>query len=126
MAVDPDRAKSLFLAASELADPAERAAYLDRECGRQTELRTWIEGLLRVDTASVPVAAPTDVTGMFDPVLLGPTVMAAADFGPDGATATVGDTPRAVPVAGLAPGAEIAETTGSPTLSTLLDFGVTP
>jgi hypothetical protein len=32
MAVDPARAKSLFLAASDLTDPAERAAYLDREC----------------------------------------------------------------------------------------------
>ena len=35
MAIDPARAKSLFLAASEIADPAERAAYLDRECGEE-------------------------------------------------------------------------------------------
>ena len=33
MAVDPARVKSLFLAASDLHSPAERAAYLDRECG---------------------------------------------------------------------------------------------
>ena len=33
MAVDAARAKSLFLAASDLAGPAERAAFLDRECG---------------------------------------------------------------------------------------------
>ena len=39
MAVDPARAKSLFLNASDLADPAERAAYLERECGRDAELR---------------------------------------------------------------------------------------
>ena len=39
MAVDSARAKSLFLAASELADPAERAAYLERECGGDAALR---------------------------------------------------------------------------------------
>ena len=39
MAVDAARAKSLFLNASDLADPAERAAYLDRECGDDAELR---------------------------------------------------------------------------------------
>ena len=39
MAVDAARAKSLFLEASELADPAERAAYLERECGGDAELR---------------------------------------------------------------------------------------
>jgi hypothetical protein len=33
MAVDAARAKSLFLAASELADPRARAAYLDCEYG---------------------------------------------------------------------------------------------
>jgi hypothetical protein len=31
MAVEASRAKSLFLAASDLANPVERAAYLDRE-----------------------------------------------------------------------------------------------
>jgi hypothetical protein len=39
MAVDAARAKSLFLAASDLADPAERAAYLDRECGGHEQAR---------------------------------------------------------------------------------------
>ena len=38
MAVDPPRAKSLFLTASDLESPAERAAYLDRECGADAEL----------------------------------------------------------------------------------------
>ena len=33
MAVDAARAKTLFLDASELADPAARAAYLDAACG---------------------------------------------------------------------------------------------
>ena len=35
MAVDPARAKSLLLVASDLVDPAKRAAYLERECGGQ-------------------------------------------------------------------------------------------
>ena len=39
MAVDAARAKSLFLNASELADPAARVAYLERECGGDAELR---------------------------------------------------------------------------------------
>ena len=37
MPVDAARAKSLFLAASDLKDPAERAAYLDRVCGGDAE-----------------------------------------------------------------------------------------
>ena len=38
MAVDAARAKSLFLAAPDLADSAERAAYLGLECGGDAEL----------------------------------------------------------------------------------------
>src|SRR5262249_32973603 len=49
MAVDPARAKSLFLAASDLADPEERAAYLDRECAGDGELRARVEALLRAN-----------------------------------------------------------------------------
>jgi WD40 repeat protein/serine/threonine protein kinase len=57
MAVDAARAKSLFLAASDLADPAERAAFLDRECGGDAELRARVEALLRAnDAAPLPVA----------------------------------------------------------------------
>src|SRR5262249_55981824 len=52
MAVDPARAKSLFLNASDLADPAERAAYLNRECGDDTELRNRVEALLRANEES--------------------------------------------------------------------------
>jgi serine/threonine protein kinase len=47
MAVDPKRLKELFLIASEMASPAERAAFLDRECGTDSELRRRLEGLLR-------------------------------------------------------------------------------
>ena len=49
MAVDAARAKSLFLNASELAGPAARAAYLERECGADAELRERIEALLAAD-----------------------------------------------------------------------------
>src|SRR5215831_7887927 len=58
MAVDPARAKTLFLAASELADPAERAAYLDRECGGDVELRARVEALLRANDAAPLPPAP--------------------------------------------------------------------
>jgi serine/threonine protein kinase len=57
MAIDAARAKSLFLAASDLDDPAERAALLDRECGGDAELRAWVEALLRAnDAAPLPAA----------------------------------------------------------------------
>ncbi|MGL4552959.1 MAG: serine/threonine-protein kinase, partial [Gemmataceae bacterium] len=58
MAVDPARAKSLFLAISELP-PAERADYLDRECGSDADLRDRVEALLAADA---PAGA-----GTFDP-----------------------------------------------------------
>src|SRR5215472_10223645 len=68
MAVDAARAKSLFLAASDLADPTERAAYLDRECGGDAELRARAEALLRAnDAAPMPDPEPGDATGTFGP-----------------------------------------------------------
>jgi WD40 repeat protein/serine/threonine protein kinase len=63
MAVDAARAKSLFLAASDLADPALRAAYLDRECGGDAELRARVDALLRAnDAAPLPLDSPGDAT----------------------------------------------------------------
>ena len=50
MPIDAARAKSLFLAASDLAD-AERASFLDRECGGDAELRARVEALLRANDA---------------------------------------------------------------------------
>ena len=70
MAVDPARAKSLFLAASDLDDPATRAAYLERECGGNSELRVRVEALLRAnDDSPLPPAeaagvAPTHVAAL--------------------------------------------------------------
>src|SRR4051812_35718439 len=52
MAVDTARAKSLFLAASDVAEAGERAAYLNRECGVDLELLERVEGLLRANDAS--------------------------------------------------------------------------
>ena len=43
--------------ASDLSDPAERAAYLERECGDDTELRGRVEALLRANDAS-PLPPP--------------------------------------------------------------------
>src|SRR3954469_16708943 len=49
---------------SDLSDPAERAAYLDRECGDDAELRGRVEALLRAnDAAPLPPAGAADVTG---------------------------------------------------------------
>ena len=62
MAVDAARAKSLFLAASDLADPTERAAYLHRECGDDAKLRARVEALLRAhDAAPLPAAGGATV-----------------------------------------------------------------
>ena len=55
MAVDAARAKSLFLTASDLTDPAERVAYLERECGGDAELRARVEALLAADGGGAPV-----------------------------------------------------------------------
>src|SRR6516162_9247141 len=64
MAVDPARAKSLFLAASDLADPAERAAFLERACGGDAALRARVEALLRAnDAAPLPLDSPGETTG---------------------------------------------------------------
>jgi serine/threonine protein kinase/tetratricopeptide (TPR) repeat protein len=68
MAVDCARAKALFLAASDLADPAERAAYLGRECGGDADLRARVEALLRAnDAAPLPEPGVTDRTGTLAP-----------------------------------------------------------
>ncbi len=53
MTVDSARAKSIFLAASEVPDPAARADYLDQQCGNDGPLRARVEALLRADDAAV-------------------------------------------------------------------------
>jgi hypothetical protein len=61
MPVDPARAKSLFLVAADLLDPVERAAFLDRECGGDAQLRKRVEALLRAD-----VPLPEEPHATFD------------------------------------------------------------
>ncbi len=46
MALDPRRVKALFNAALDLPDPAERPAFLERECRDDRELRARLEELL--------------------------------------------------------------------------------
>ena len=38
---------AIFLTARDMADPAERAAYLSRACGNDAELRQRVESMLR-------------------------------------------------------------------------------
>ncbi|MGO9921798.1 MAG: tetratricopeptide repeat protein [Isosphaeraceae bacterium] len=64
MAVDPARAKSLFLEASDLASPAERAAYLDRECGGEAELRARVVALLAAHDKAGPFPEPNATTAV--------------------------------------------------------------
>src|SRR5262245_53980471 len=45
-------AEEIFLAALEQKDPAERAAYLDRACRPDAELRRQVEGLLQAHEAA--------------------------------------------------------------------------
>ena len=66
MAVDAARAKSLFLTASDLTDPSERAAYLERECRGDAELRARVEALLAAAGGGVPVP-DEDLTGAHEP-----------------------------------------------------------
>src|SRR5262245_10076162 len=47
MPIDPGRVQAVFLAAVAQPTAAERAAYLDEACGRETELRQRVELLLR-------------------------------------------------------------------------------
>ena len=67
MTFDTARAKSLFLAALDLADQAARAAYLDRECGGEAELRDRVETLLRAsDRAPLLESGRANVAGSLD------------------------------------------------------------
>jgi len=68
MAVDAARAKSLFLAASDLSDRAQRAAFLERECGGDVELRDRVEILLRAnDGGPLSPIEPSGGTSAYAP-----------------------------------------------------------
>ena len=71
MPYDPLRAKSLFLAALDRDDPADRRAFLDRECpAADPELRQHVDALLAGhDRANLPFDAWPDAAA----ILAGPT-----------------------------------------------------
>ncbi len=108
MAVDAARAKSLFLNASELADPAARVAYLERECGGDAELRARVEALLAADGGGAPVL-DEDLTGAHEPTSAAtleataasraetrlPSELATAEDRSDGADFTLARAPQA-------------------------------
>ncbi len=83
MAVDAGRAKSIFLNASDLADSFERAAYLDRECGLNAELRGRVEALLRANDQS-PIKLPATAAETVD-----------SSEGASPSAPTIGHTPEA-------------------------------
>jgi eukaryotic-like serine/threonine-protein kinase len=108
MAVDAARAKSLFLTASDLTDPAERAAYLERECGGDAELRARVEALLTADGGGAPVL-DEDLTCAHEPTSPAtleataasraetrlPSELATAEDRSDGADFTLARAPQA-------------------------------
>ena len=67
MPLDAARAKSLFLIASDISDPAARNAFLERECSGDVELRARVEALLRAnDAAPLPPVAVEEGIGTID------------------------------------------------------------
>jgi serine/threonine protein kinase/Tfp pilus assembly protein PilF len=68
MAADLLRVKSVFLAAADLEDPAQRAAYLDGACGADADLRSRVEALLRAnDAAPLSTGKPLSATCDYTP-----------------------------------------------------------
>jgi eukaryotic-like serine/threonine-protein kinase len=121
MAFDAARAKSLFLNASELADPAERTAYLERECGGDGALRQRVEALLAAHDGGER-SVEGNATGMDDPTApetveataaalaetrLPPAPTTATDRSV-GADSTVAGAPRADSAGGFVAGLVIA------------------
>jgi len=68
--------RSIFSAALDIPDPADRAAYLDRACAGDPALRRHIEGLIAAQTglgsflARPPLAA--GITAAYEPLTEGP------------------------------------------------------
>ena len=71
MLLDPRRVKALFNAALDLADPVDRTAFLDKECGDDRELRQRLGELLAAyeqpaGTLEQPVAEYHGQATVFD------------------------------------------------------------
>ena len=120
MAFDPDRVKSLFLEASEFSSPEERAAYLDRECGGEPELRARVEALLAAEDRAGPVPE-AEVTGVFDPT---PAEPSKSDPGGANRPRVVGGPGRRRD--GGAPGVEPDGTRSSPAAPAVSPAGFVP
>jgi WD40 repeat protein/serine/threonine protein kinase len=75
--------EQVFLAALELADPAERAAYLDRACGGDAAFRRQVEALLAAHFRSGEFLDSPAVDRPREGAL--PDATATANLGPDGA-----------------------------------------
>lgn len=74
MAVDAARAKSIFLAASELPNLAERADYLVQQCGSDGPLRARVDALLRAHDAAADLG--DDSSGLaFEATIDAPAVI---------------------------------------------------
>jgi serine/threonine protein kinase len=107
MTVDAARVKSLFLEASELADPAERAAYLERECGADAGLRQRVEALLAADdgggrsvdgdaigTSELTSPETQEASATVEAATRQPSELATAEDRSDGADFTIASAPR--------------------------------
>jgi hypothetical protein len=121
MAVDPVRAKSLFLEASDLASPTERAAYLDREYGTDAKLRARVEALLaahdaadrdrRCDAVGIPESvadATQEVTSRSTSDTRPSTGMVTGEHRPDAPADTFAEIPPADRAEGAVVGRVIA------------------
>jgi serine/threonine protein kinase len=68
--------RSIFFAALDIDDPAERGVYLDRACGPDGALRRRVDRLLKAHTAAgsflQPLAAPAGDTDLLAPDTAGP------------------------------------------------------
>src|SRR6516162_581376 len=108
MAVDAARAKNLFLAASDLSDPAERTAYLERECGGDAELRQRVVALLAAHdgggrsvegdpTGTSELSSPEtqEATAASRAATRLPSELATAEDRSDGADFTISRAPQA-------------------------------
>jgi hypothetical protein len=71
MTVDAARAKSIFLAASELPNLAERADYLAQQCDSDGPLRARVEALLRAHDAAADLGDEPSGRG-YDPTIIKP------------------------------------------------------
>jgi serine/threonine protein kinase len=91
MPTDVKRVQAVFLAAAEIADPADRAKFLDEACDGDTELRSRVEALLRAhdhpdSVLDHPAAVVPDPNGGATQALSG-----APDHGVAAAQTTDGD-----------------------------------